>query len=120
MKKFTRKKGHSSGFTLVEIMVVASVIGLLASIALPSFIAAREKSQREICASNLRLMENAAQQYLFEYTALSALTVDDLRDFFKGNVIPECPNNGVYTVFVDPQLFPECSLKSALDHDMND
>ena len=45
LKKLTRNK---KGFTLIELMIVIAIIGILAAIAIPNFIAYRDKSY---CAS---------------------------------------------------------------------
>ena len=53
-----------SGFTLVELLVVISIVGLLIGLLLPAVQAARETSRRTQCASNLRQIGLALEQYL--------------------------------------------------------
>jgi len=53
-------------FTLVEIMIVAAIIGMLAALAIPAFTKARQASREKAITNNLRQFAAAAQQYILE------------------------------------------------------
>jgi prepilin-type N-terminal cleavage/methylation domain-containing protein len=55
------------GFTLVELLVVASLMGLLSMLMLPALKEARESSRKGACASNLRQMYTAYMLYLNDH-----------------------------------------------------
>jgi prepilin-type N-terminal cleavage/methylation domain-containing protein len=72
-------------FTLVEIMIVAAVISILAAIAVPSFLRARKRSQASTVKNDLRLIDDALAQYAVDTNKKTgdAVHVDDWLDYIK-------------------------------------
>lgn len=91
-----RKNSKKAGFTLVEIMIVVAIIGLLAAIAIPSFVNARTKSQTNSCINNLRQISGAKDQYALD-NENKVPAMGDLVSTYISKT-PSCPAGGSYTV----------------------
>lgn len=73
-----RRACRLRAFTLIEILVVVAIIALLLAILLPSLKAARDRTRRLICASNMRQQAIALNLYVteFGYTVAHHLNLD--------------------------------------------
>jgi prepilin-type N-terminal cleavage/methylation domain-containing protein len=106
------RTSDKSGFSLLEIMIVVSIIGLLAAIAIPNFVRARVVSNQTTCISNLRQIRAAIAQWALERNAAGTTPVQhsDIRDALRGSVV--CPSGGTSFsdsyLIIDAQTMPTC------------
>jgi prepilin-type N-terminal cleavage/methylation domain-containing protein len=122
------KLTRSTGFTLVEIMIVVAIIGLLATIAIPNFVRARLKAQQSACINNLRQIDGAKQTWALENRA-SQTTVPVIANIqpYLGRgtagTAPTCPADPANTFATsynlnDLQTAPTC-IVDPTDHHLD-
>jgi prepilin-type N-terminal cleavage/methylation domain-containing protein len=124
-KTMNQIRGHpKAGFTLVEIMIVVAIIGLLAAIGIPNFVKARETSQTNACINNLRMIDEAKQEWGLELGQAAGVMPSggQLAPYMghTGNVMPFCPLSGATGPAYNIQVLtnaPTCPNSNNIGHD---
>jgi len=76
--------GNRKGFTLIEVLIVASVIGVLAAVAVPRYSSSKEKAFAAAMKADLHTVAIFEEQY----------AADNHGQYFSGTATPEAPLNG--------------------------
>ena len=113
------RKMRVKGFTLVEIMIVVAIIALLAVIAIPNWVRARDTSQTNACINNLRQIAGATQQWALDNRQGSGADVvpENVLPYLKNAVV--CPAGGLDATFAGTYLLnkvgnpPTCQIVQA-------
>ncbi len=103
-------KGISStskkGFTLIEIMIVVSILAMILTIAIPNYLRARKRAQAGQILSDLKQLDSAIQLYLMENNRADAALIsnNDLIQFIKPNSRLATANGN--DIFGNPFIIP--------------
>jgi len=103
-----------AGLILGYIHIAVMIVGMLAAIAIPSFVHSRDLAEQNRCINNMRMIDGAKQQAAMEMGWTDTTDCDDatnkthVNEYIKGG-LPTCPSGGTYT-YNDVQDDPECDV----------
>lgn len=104
---------HQQGFTLIELIVVMTIVALLASIAAPRYFASLQRSKETALRSSLATLRDAIDQY----AADKGRYPDSLEELAAARYIrevPEDPLAGGHEAWVPLAPPPEAQAKGQL------
>ena len=81
---------QDAGFTLVELMIVMAIIGVLAVVAVPSYITALKHAREAVLKEDLHILRSAIDSYTMDKQK-APQSLDDLVQEGYLKVIPEDP-----------------------------
>jgi general secretion pathway protein G len=85
-----RMKRKDAGFTLIELMIVMAIIGVLAAIAVPSYIQAIRHAREAVLKEDLRILRSAIDSYTMDKQKAPQSLDDLLQDGYLKS-IPDDP-----------------------------
>ena len=76
LRNMRQRAKDEGGFTLIELLVVILIIGILAAIAIPSFISQKDKAGDASAKSFARNMQTAEETYFTDNNKYTAVMAD--------------------------------------------
>lgn len=112
MKVFRQVKKNQKGFTLLEILVVISIIGILIVLGAAAFSVAQQKGRDARRRGDMKAMQNAFEQYYAASGSVYAAgNCTGMQGQFSSNSLPKDPKPSQdYTCTSTTSTYCACAL----------
>lgn len=109
---FFKFKKNNKGFTLLEILVVISIIGILIALGASAYSVAQKKSRDARRQGDLKQMQNAFEQYYASTSSTYSNCATMAITTFPSGALPTDPKGGtsVYTCTGTATTYCACAL----------
>ncbi len=91
LQRLRQRSSDEGGFTLIELLVVILIIGILAAIAIPSFLNQKSKAYDSSAKELARTAETTAETYATDHGgSYAGLNLEEIKKYETG--LASCPN----------------------------
>ena len=97
--KLRKRAQGAEGFTLIELLVVILIIGILAAIAIPSFLGQRSKAQDATAKTSAKTAQTAMETYYTDAQSYTGATAAELK-----KIEPTLGANTAEVTVADPTI----------------
>ena len=101
----------TSGFTLVEVLLLLAIVGLLLGVALPNSLKAREDADAHHCRANLEDIQYAIQSWVSTESIgpEGKVTIEIIQEYLDEREV-SCPSGGKYILSAVREK-PSCTVE---------
>ncbi|HZT94328.1 MAG TPA: prepilin-type N-terminal cleavage/methylation domain-containing protein [Gaiellaceae bacterium] len=87
MRSLRQRLARDEGFTLIELLVVLIIIGILLSIAIPSYLGFQKKAQQTAAMSDVRSAIPDVEAYYSDNNSYTGMTAAGLRTTYDSGMV---------------------------------
>jgi prepilin-type N-terminal cleavage/methylation domain-containing protein len=104
---------RTAGLSLIEILVVLTIIAALAALITTSVMSALQQQNARVCQNNMLTIEAAKDEYIRDHPGATSIDKTAFAQYFRFG-IPKCPDGGNYNFLDSLTQQVSCSKHGAI------